>query len=943
MKGFTKVFLGIAGLLMTASFIAVCSSGGDDSAKSLQIAPNEINLGKAATFAVLGGSAGVTNQGTATVLMGDMGTSGASTMITGFHDASAVYTETPLNIGVVSGKIYTAGPTGTAAAFAIVTEALADATSAYNYLSKLSEGKSVKGDQLGGKKLTSGVYKAQSDAFLLTGGDLTLDAKNNKDAVWVFQMKSSLTVGAPAAPCSVILANGAQAKNVYWVVGSAATINGAGGGAMVGTIISKAGATFSTAGNTAITKLNGRVLSLVASVTLVNTVVNSFETEVSGLVIAEKILSHITLSGKTSGDVSPTITGGGFINVQNNGAHVAATVTGTGTLNIVNNGAAVAGTLTGNGTMNLVNNGGPLSATNTGNGQMTVSSTCSAAVTVTNTGNGNIRVNASGSEAITLTYTDGGDHTYGTADALALIASRVSVTGVNSGDVTPVLTGEGYINVMNNGAHVAATQTGKGTINIVNNGVGCVIAATNTGNGVMSINSTATAAVTVTNTGNGKITVYATGDSAITITHNGDDDYTYGNTAALALMASHITVSGSRAIDTAAVLNGDGYLNIVNNGAHVAATETGNGTINIVNNGQVLTATNTGNGIMKINSTCTGAVTVTNTGNGNITVNATGTTPITLTYSDGLDHFYPAASNELAALMSGSAASSYIIPTITGGGFINVVNNVNYYVTATVTGLGTINVLNNGQGVTATLTGNGPMNIVNSGTGPLTVTNTGNGKAIVNSSCSAAVTVTNTGNGRVTVFASGTDPITLTHTGDDDYMYNSNQSVLSLVSSHIIVSGSNVGGVTTTLTGSGYLNIVNDSSAAVTVTESSSGTINVINKGSAAVTATESGGGKVNVINHTADVSGAVTATNSGTGMIAVDNIGTVGLTVTNAGNGKVTLTNSSTAGAVTVTNTSQYHINVIGTNGGGTFDNTVTQSTKDNTIICNGSCTAPY
>ena len=89
-------------------------------------------------------------------------------------------------------------------------------------------------------------------------------------------MATTLTVGGPGAafPQSIILANGAQAKNVYWQVGSAATINAGGGGTMVGTIISQAGVTVSTAGNAAISTLNGRALSLGASVTVVNTVIN---------------------------------------------------------------------------------------------------------------------------------------------------------------------------------------------------------------------------------------------------------------------------------------------------------------------------------------------------------------------------------------------------------------------------------------------------------------------------------------------------------------------------------------------------------------------------------------------------------------------------------------------------------------------------------------------
>jgi Ice-binding-like len=87
-------------------------------------------------------------------------------------------------------------------------------------------------------------------------------------------MASTLTVGGPGAPRQVILSNGAQAKNVFWQVGSAATINPAGGGSMVGMIIASQGVTFSTPGVAAFTTLNGRALSLNASVTMVNTVIN---------------------------------------------------------------------------------------------------------------------------------------------------------------------------------------------------------------------------------------------------------------------------------------------------------------------------------------------------------------------------------------------------------------------------------------------------------------------------------------------------------------------------------------------------------------------------------------------------------------------------------------------------------------------------------------------
>jgi Ice-binding-like/Bacterial Ig-like domain len=246
-----------------------------------------VALASASTFGSFGGSAGVTNQGLLTKINnGDIGTTAASTLVTGFHDPGpgCVYTETPLNVGAVSGKIYTAAPPptvacpteGTAATFAIASQARADALAAYNALVAQPAGPDPGAGNLGSLTLAPGVYTAGAGSFKIEGGNLTLDAQGNANATWVFQMATTLTVGGPGAafPQSVILANGAQAKNVFWQVGSAATINAAGGGTMVGTIISQSGVSISTAGNTTIVTLNGRALSLNASVTMVNTVVN---------------------------------------------------------------------------------------------------------------------------------------------------------------------------------------------------------------------------------------------------------------------------------------------------------------------------------------------------------------------------------------------------------------------------------------------------------------------------------------------------------------------------------------------------------------------------------------------------------------------------------------------------------------------------------------------
>jgi len=253
--------------------------------------PGSIDLGSAATFGAFGGTAGITNEGINTEINGgNLGTTAVSTTVTGFNDTTlpgspppCSYTETPLNVGVVNGEIYTAAPPptvdcpdeGTAATFAIAEQAASDALTAYNAMVALPPGANP-GANLGGLTLTPGVYTAPGGTFLLTGSDLTLNAQGNANAVWVFQMATSLTVGAAGAPRNVILTNGAQAANVFWQVGSAATINGAGGGTMVGTIIATAGITFSTAGNNAppFTVLDGRALVLVGPVTMVNTVIN---------------------------------------------------------------------------------------------------------------------------------------------------------------------------------------------------------------------------------------------------------------------------------------------------------------------------------------------------------------------------------------------------------------------------------------------------------------------------------------------------------------------------------------------------------------------------------------------------------------------------------------------------------------------------------------------
>jgi len=269
------------------------------------VVPPPVILGPTVTlFGGFGGGAGMTNQGINTVINGDIGTTAASSLMTGFHDTTVVvggnyectYTETTLNKGLVNGTIDTAAGTsqptaacpneGTAVTFAIASQAAAEALTAYNTLVAIPNGLDVSvcpgcgggsAGELGNRTLAPGIYKSAVDFYDISAGNLTLDAKGDPNASWVFQMGTYLTVGTPTSPESVLLVNGAKASNVFWQVGSAATLNYGGGGTMVGTIISQAGITISSPGQSTastVTTLNGRVLALGASVTMVNTVIN---------------------------------------------------------------------------------------------------------------------------------------------------------------------------------------------------------------------------------------------------------------------------------------------------------------------------------------------------------------------------------------------------------------------------------------------------------------------------------------------------------------------------------------------------------------------------------------------------------------------------------------------------------------------------------------------
>lgn len=157
--------------------------------------PLNVDLAAAGPYGVLGGS-GVTNSGPTTI-NGSLGTSPTGTL-----------TGSP----VVTGSTDLANPAAAAAKLAL-TAAFNDA--AARSLNAIS----LPGD-LSGLTLAPGLY-SNSTSVILSAGNVTLDAQGDSTATWVFQVGSTLTT---IAGTQVVLAGGAKAANIFWEVGSSATL-----------------------------------------------------------------------------------------------------------------------------------------------------------------------------------------------------------------------------------------------------------------------------------------------------------------------------------------------------------------------------------------------------------------------------------------------------------------------------------------------------------------------------------------------------------------------------------------------------------------------------------------------------------------------------------------------------------------------------------------------
>jgi hypothetical protein len=213
---------------------------------------NAVKLASSSGFAVLAGST-VTSTG-ATTLYGDLGLW-----------PSASVTETPAM--TVNGTRHINDGSASAAQGAL--------TAAYND----AAGRTVDftlATELGGTTLTSGIYDSAAGTFGITAATaLTLDGNGDPNSVFIFKMASTLITGAGS---QVLLINNAQANNVFWQVGSSATLGAS--SVLEGNILALTTISLGTGAT-----VDGRVLARNGAVNLDNNTINAIPEPAAALLL----------------------------------------------------------------------------------------------------------------------------------------------------------------------------------------------------------------------------------------------------------------------------------------------------------------------------------------------------------------------------------------------------------------------------------------------------------------------------------------------------------------------------------------------------------------------------------------------------------------------------------------------------------------------------------
>lgn len=240
-----KLFTALA--LGSVAVFAACNNDDPKPSSNNQVIPVQttsmttVAMAGTSNLAVLAGSS-VTNTG-ATNITGDLGLS-PGTSVGGFPP------------GILVGTLRIND--------AIATQAKLDLTAAYNDAAgRTSTSIVTLSGNIGGLTLTPGLYKSTS-SLAISSGDLTFDAKGNADAVFIIQIASTLTTTSGR---KVILAGSASAANIFWQVGTSATLGTT--SVFKGTIMAMQSITLNTGAS-----LTGRALARNGGVTMAgNTIV----------------------------------------------------------------------------------------------------------------------------------------------------------------------------------------------------------------------------------------------------------------------------------------------------------------------------------------------------------------------------------------------------------------------------------------------------------------------------------------------------------------------------------------------------------------------------------------------------------------------------------------------------------------------------------------------